>query len=240
MMRLGNVFSVPLVVFVILLNRVEGSVLSSSGAIQIVDEALVPNNIAEGNWENDEFLRVFSERQNFTLPFSIAVDISNPGVFGRTAGFIPSTQSIAASTTVNSHYLHFDPVGSPGNLTRGGSITFDSDVLGIIVGVFNGTNVGSPNNTLGLSNTILGVPRIAYDFAIADLFLGGGDQLTLSNDRRSVSFLFISGRGSDNVRIITSASVPEPDRASSFILIVAVLGMVAHRKTRLPSIAVMA
>jgi hypothetical protein len=239
-MRLGIHFSILLGALMaqgLLANRVLSGVISSSGAIQLIDESLVPNNISEGNWESDDFLRVFSERQNYMLPVSVNVDITNPGTYGRTAGFVPVSQSIGAGSFINSHYMHFDPIGTPGNMTRAGSITFDTDVVGIIVGVLNGTNVGDPNNTLGLSNPILGIPRITYDVAIADLFLGGGDQLTLSGDRRSVSFLFISGRGSDNVRILTSAIVPEPERTSAYLLIVALLGLLIHRKHRLASLA---
>ncbi len=216
----------------ILSNGAIGGIISLTGAIQIVDESLVPNSVSEGNWENDDFLRVFSERQNYLLPTSVAIDIATPGTYGRNAGFVPSTQSIGINTAINSHFLHFDPIGAPGNMTRAGSITFDTDILGVIVGVFNGVNVASPNNTLGLSNGILGIPRISYDVSISELYPGGGDQITLSSDRRSLSLLLISGPGSDNVRIITQA-VPEPENAFVCMLFVALLILMAQRKHRL-------
>ena len=197
---IGMLFCVP--------NHASGDILNFTGSVEVVALGLVPSSITEGNWENDSFVRVFQERDSFTLPSPVAIDIAVPGLYGRTAGFVPSTQSLGLNTPVDSYLFHFDPVGVPANMTRIATVTFDSDVLGIIVGVQGGVNRSDPNNTLGLSNAVLGAPGITYDFAITDLFVGGGDQISLSSDRRTVGFTMISGPGSDNMRIITA--VPEP------------------------------
>ncbi len=189
-------------------NHALGDIINFTGSVEVVGLGLVPSSLTEGNWENDSFVRVFQERGNFTLPAPVGIDIEFPGLYGRTAGFIPSNQSLSLNTVVNSYLFHFDPVGVPANMTRIGTVTFDSDVLGIIVGVQSGVNRTDPNNTLGLSNTILGAPGIIYDVAITDLFAGGGDQISLSSDRRTIGFTMISGPGSDNMRVITA--VPEP------------------------------
>ncbi len=153
-------------------------------------------------------MRVFQEREKFILPTSVAIDINASGLFGRTAGFAPSNARISENSEVDSFWIHFDPIGTPANMTRIGTITFDQDILGIIVGVNGGINQTHPDNTLGLSNSVLGLPGIGYDFTITDLFPGGGDQISLSADRRTIGFTLISGPGSDNMRVITA--VPEP------------------------------
>ncbi len=62
---------------------------------------------------------------------------------------------ISENTEVDSFWIHFDPIGTPANMTRIGSITFDQGILGIIVGVNVGINETHPDNTLGLSTSVL-------------------------------------------------------------------------------------
>jgi hypothetical protein len=190
-------------------NSIQADIISASGQLAVVSTASVPSSIIEGAWEDTNSVRIFRERDRFLLPSPVTVDIVNPGTYGRSAGFVPVSQNIPANTRVQSYLMHFDPVGTPANLTRSGSVTFDLEVLGIIAGVRNGVNVSAPDNTLGLSSPIVGLPGVTYDTAITDLFAGGGDQIVLSADRKTLSFIWISGAGSDNLRIITAA-VPEP------------------------------
>jgi hypothetical protein len=195
---------------------IRADIIGFTGAIEIVTTSLVPIDIRQGNWENSTNIRAFEERNSVQLPSSINIDIDAPGTYGRNFGFTPSTQSIAANTLVNSFYVHFDPQGSPGNLTLNAALRFETPILGVIVGVFDGNNVTNPSNTLGLSHPVAGIPGTIYDTFVTDLFDGGGDQLSISSDRRTLNMTLISGPGSDNFRVITSAAVPEP---TSFSLI---------------------
>ena len=77
--------------------------------------------------ESDTLAPFFVERQDFTLPSGIAVNITKPGTYASNASLTPGT--IAAGTLIDSYYLHTDPVGALAPVHNfDGSITFDSEV----------------------------------------------------------------------------------------------------------------
>ena len=184
----------------LVLTSVQADIVSVSGAAALIaaPASVVPN----AGYENFTQAGVFSERQNVNLAQSAQVDVTTTGFFDALVDLTPG--SIAVGTLVSSYYLHADPVGSSGTpYTYIGSITFDADILG--VAALNAQLVsthflGAPGTTYPTAGTVNGVD-----------FPDGTDTLTVSGDRRTLSFKFVAWAGSDAVRVITAGNtVPEP------------------------------
>lgn len=187
-----------------------------------------PANITPGNWESNTSIRLFLEKQNFVLPVPLTVDVTNPGTVVVNSDL--SIGTIGAGTMVDSYYIHVDPVDRTSGLLSG-SLVFDRDIIGIIVGTFNGVNTvngGIDGDTHDVSNQILGRPGIAYGREPLEVRFGD-DPFTLSADRRTIDFSFAFGTIGDNMRIITQAtSIPEP--SSTFLVFAGIATF--HRRSR--------
>ena len=109
---------------------VHAGIVSTSGAVSIISP---PADARLGALENNTVAQLFMEVTGLTLPSSLAVDFNAPGTYNSNPpGPLPT---IAAGTIVESYYLITDPVGSdPANIRSfSGTITFSTDVLGVIV-----------------------------------------------------------------------------------------------------------
>jgi hypothetical protein len=151
----------------------------------------------------------WNEQQGITLRAALRVDAVDPGQYDQTADLVNAL--IAAGTTVNSHYIHFD---SPGSQVASvvGSVTFDQDILGVIA-----TEVATDSDPGKLDESdFLGAPTL-YPDGLVNRGLeftsnGDGDRFTISADRRTVEFnLRISSPG-DFFRVVTA--VPAPGSAA--------------------------
>ena len=91
----------------------------------------------------------FDERQGVTLTAPLPVNVTDPGTYG---SYPNGSRKIAAGEQVDSHLIHSDP---PGNKTTGrltGTVTFPSDIIGVI---------GSTAR-LNASDGVLGAPGTTY------------------------------------------------------------------------------
>jgi hypothetical protein len=163
-----------------------------------------PGDIRNGVMESNTEVVAFPELQNVALGADLSVNISVPGATPASPvddNFSPAV--IPAGSLVSSYFLHCDRVGSstanPTNFV--GSLTFDTDVLGLII----------LQDELNATHALPGLAGTQYS-------LTGGleinstaafDAITLSPDRRTVTFDFRDANAPDDVRIITAA-VPEP------------------------------
>jgi hypothetical protein len=124
--------------------RANGTAISStSGDVTEISKNVV---IAAGSLEQGSLVRpakivVFREQVDFSLPSDLAVDIQSPGTYG--TSLTPGV--LAAGSFVTSYLVHFDP-GGTGHRT--GSIRFDQDILGVIVG---STNLDASDGSLKVS-----------------------------------------------------------------------------------------
>lgn len=207
-----------------------GGIIGTTGAVQVISP---PSNVTIGKLESNTAVNTFVERQGFSLPTSVAVDITNPGTSptGSDPSFSPAT--IGTGTLVNSYYMHFDAVGEPSMpIELSGSITFSEPILGLIVGVKEGQAVGFVGNTLDLSNPVLGVPGTSYGFEAVDIATAGvgADSVTFSADRKTVDFDWFTGPSADNMRIVTQAT-PEPGTLS--LIGLGALGLMMRRRRSL-------
>lgn len=174
-----------------------------------------PSDLRTGKLESDSVIVAFAEREGFALPSELPLNITAPGAspVGTDPNYSPG--SVAAGELVNTYVLHFDPVGEPPNgntVFAEGFITLDSDILGLITRA----------STLNATHPIVGLPGVLYpggDFQGIELGQPGA-YVTLSADRRTVSFGLPVGPHADNLRIATA--VPE---VSSSLLTAFVAGV---------------
>ena len=147
--------------------------------------------------ESDVLAQFFTERTGFLLPSNVTVDFTAPGTYpGPPVGPLPS---LLAGTYVDTYFLITDPVGANQSPTREfrGSITFSTDILGLI----------TMDSEFATSSALLGHPGTTYSLGYSQ---DQGDIITISANRRTLSFDMFSAPAADNIRVITAADVPEP------------------------------
>lgn len=195
----------------------DAGIISVSGQVEVIPP---PPSVRGGDLESDTFARIFPERQGVVLPAGLSVDITVPGSYATFASLTPGV--LPAGALVDSFLVHADPI-SPGTpvIRYIGSITFDTDILGLLV----------TNPNLRDSDSVLGAPGTLYPLGGDALELDPSnplrDSVVLSPDRRTVSFDFRSRPGIEEIRVVTSggpgpSAVPEPST-----LILLALGGVA-------------
>lgn len=170
----------------------------SDGAFIKVDP--VPDGLEVGrDGFNDPHVRGFDEQQNVLLSRRL---------------FLDGGTSIAAGTSVSSHYLVFDPV-QPMSAT--GRVEFAGRVLGL----------GSSRGVLSRTD-FLGAPGVAYHNPTSRGIEAVTDWARFSG--RSVDFHFVTNSPGDSLRVFTAASaVPEP---GSWAMLLTGFGLVGHSLRR--------
>lgn len=167
------------------------------GTIGNVAQLPLPSSLAVDAIEsNTAALIAFESSQ--TLSAALAVDATTTGLFDAPADLTPGT--IPAGTSIFSYMLHADPVGD-GPETYEGSIRFDEPVIGLVVTsaslVALDPVLGNPGTTYS-TNPARGLELSANADSVA---------LSISPDRRIVTFRFRTTGAIDEVRIIT---IPTP------------------------------
>lgn len=201
--------------------RADAGIIGVSGQVEVISP---PPSVRFGDLQSDTVARVFSERQGLALPASVSVDITAPGAYDSVPSLTPGI--LPAGTSVDSYLVHAEPASSTGLFRYIGSITFDTDVLALIV----------LNPNLKDSDAILGAPGTLYSSgSLRDLELNPNgefaDSVVLSPDRRTVSFDFRTQPGIDEFRLVLAA-VPEPSTLPLVVLGGAALGVGQFRLAR--------
>jgi hypothetical protein len=136
---------------------------------------------------------------------------------------------IVSGTKVSSYLAHFDAVGNrtsnPAPLS--GSITFDSDVIGLIVLSQAQNNTDAYPGLLSVSYPQQ-EPSRGLEIVVGGVGQDSNDEITLSADRRTVFLNLRTGMVQDEVRFITAA--PEPGGA--LLASIAALRLVGGRGRR--------
>jgi hypothetical protein len=162
-----------------------------------------PADVTEGGTEIFPFVVGFNEQQNVTLPSDIYVlsftDL-NPILLN-------------AGTRVNSHMIHYDPVGMADPLFgNNGGFIFDGPIIGLIV----------DSISLDLTDLLLGSSATTYPTGDPQRGLELGDWLDTSSGKASLllqSYAQIIGGNIeqfDQLRVL--AAVPEPTSLMLFAI----------------------
>ena len=211
-------------------NHCDAGIASFEGAIQLIEP---PAHATWSKLEDDEFAKLFAERQSVLLSEELYVDVSIAGVVDESKDLTPAG---IINETVNSYLLHSDPLlkGHPPRDYQG-SITFFEEIVGIMVTV---KSLNLSDGLLGAIDTIY-VPRNIYSGFEGPGFPTQGkeinDRLELRPDLRTVSFHFMTTSMLDQIRIVTRADdvalgyrVPEPAYCSTSL----VVSLIFYRKLR--------
>lgn len=178
----------------------DAAIITFGGA---VTPGAPPASVVNGVLESDTSAIVFLEQSNLTLASNLDVNITVPGTY---TGNIAPSATIAAGTVIESYFFHMDLVGtSGGNTTYVGFATFDTDNLGLITSEpkLNATDPLLGLRTVAYPTSVIGINRGSLDSP------GAFDTVTLSADRRTVSFALGHDDGNiEQFRVITL--IPEP------------------------------
>lgn len=199
-----------------------GGVVSLSGQIQPIAP---PFSVQQGATRNNSAGGLFIERQNFVLPSPLSLNASTSGVFNEIADLTPST--VPQGTRINSYFIHLDR-DQLGPLS--GTVVFGEAIIGAIF----------LQPELQASHPIVGHIGVAYpangstDALAARMELGFGDEVQIDKLQNQVRFYsestFFNSDAYDHIRIITSASVPEPTTMA--LLGCGLASIVVRRKSR--------
>lgn len=165
-----------------------------SGAITPVAP---PDTVVHHENENSREIKLFLERKNYNLPQRLRVDMREPGAYNSDNDLVVSY--IPAGKRVTSHVLHFDTIAR--DLERlSGSVTFESEILGIILSL----------KTLDATDSVIGADDISYGKGNARGLEEGWDRLVFQSDNRTVEVDWRVSTEVDQVRIITAPSPSTP------------------------------
>jgi len=97
----------------------------------------LPKNLFVGNYESNTTATVFEEQHNLTLQSALWLDLAASFDYTMPAIGLPSTSLggvVPAGSTINSHIVHLDPIGTTGSISGiSGEIEFSNMILGVIV-----------------------------------------------------------------------------------------------------------
>lgn len=184
--------------------------------------APAPASVLDGALESNVSMLVFSERSGYVLAAEVDAVLALPSLsFAGDA--IPSAGTIGTGSPVDSWLVHADRIGAAWSSRMSGSVTFDSDILAVIV---RSSNLAATDAELGAAGTLYGTD--AYR-GIDD----ANDTIAISADRRTLT-LALRHSTLDNLRVVTAAALadasPVPLPASLLLLPAALFVLLRSRR----------
>lgn len=192
-------------------------IISVTGSARVYTD---PASVARDIWESNRRTRVFEEQTGLTLDSDLQIDITGTGRVDDDKTMSPGF--LAAGTTVNSYFMHQDPVGPRGSLLLRGSIRFDERIIGVII----------DEHTLMDSDALLGNPNTEYPDSLMARGLDFKQPLEfikISKDGMTLKYRFYTTTVMDQIRILTETStIPAPGCAA--VLLGGLLGLNRRRR----------
>ena len=177
---------------------------ATGGSVQQLGSA--PASVAHGALESAQHVFVFEERSGHTLSSALSVTVSASGTYTSASvepAIAATGTSIPAGTTVSSYFVHMDVPAATANATITGTLTFDSDILGVIL-----TNEG-----LDATDATLGAAGTAYaggDPSRRTVSSEKTDVIVISADRRTIQFTaYANNLSLDQFRVVTTGNAPD-------------------------------
>ena len=175
----------------------QAGVISTSGAV--LSPGTIPSDLSQGALVSGTEISLFAESMSVTTTESFTVDVIDTGRFDQVVDLSP--HQIGAGT-YDAWLLHVGHLSGSGMPELQGSLTFDTDVVGIMV---KSTRMGGTDDLFGSAGT-----NYATGASARGLELNQDDWLELSADRRTVTIQFEIRTFIDEIRIITMASSETP------------------------------
>lgn len=170
----------------------QADILSVSNQITVISP---PPSVITGAYSNN-LIYLFPERTSFTLTNNVRVNITKPGTYTSSIQVVAGSTNIATSTLVESYYLHH--AGPTSNNVATASITFDTNVLGIIC---IASDLVASHTQLGALPTVYQTTAGSQGYELGTSIIN--DKVTLSADGRTVTVTTSASPGAqDDLRII--------------------------------------
>ena len=208
------------VVIALLATSSRGEITSTTSAVTNIPP---PPSVMPGALESNTEVYAFDELQNLTLASDLAVDTSAAGTYDCWLDLTPGV--IAAGTSISSHLLHADRAGSCGRTTLEGSVTFGSDIIGVIV---LGSGLNKTDAALGAIDT--DYPSGWASFCRGAELFCNQDYLVLEPDLRTLQVHFSVWSAVDQIRVLTYTDTDTPEPATLSILALGVLPVIASSR----------
>ena len=155
-----------------------------------------PTSILQDALASDTEAYVFIEQDDVGLADPLKVNTTDAGTFN-TSGSLEMA-NLARSTRINSYFIHFDRTGQPVQLVNiVGSITFDNDILGLILLT---TELNNSTPDLKSPGTAYG---IGHGIELSTQEQLSQDSVTVSSNRRTLTVDLQNNVQVDQIRVIT-------------------------------------
>jgi PEP-CTERM motif len=199
------------------------STIGVTGDGNIIVPNATPNTGMTANFFQDTgenvLIHAWDELQGFVLTSSILLDFTTTGL--HTGSDFTENFSLVAGTKISSSYVYFDPLNG-GN--REATFEYSSDIIGVIV--FSDLMTDRLLATDFLKNPFTVAPSGHYDYRGFE----APDMVTISADRRHLTFNLTASSPGNQARVITKATTQVAEPASLVLLGFGLLGLVAVRR----------
>jgi hypothetical protein len=149
-----------------------------------------PPSLVAGQLTSDTQVSVINEQ---SVRLGVTVVVYGVGTNGWT-----TAKTVAASTCVQSHLVHYNRA-TVGSATLIGTVTFNSDVVGVAT---DATILGLPFAALSVTDPLFRNAGTAYPTGTANRGMETGDRVT-SPSARTVNLSLTTGSDMDELRVIT-------------------------------------
>lgn len=166
-----------------------------------------PRSLLPGAIESNDWLYAILEQTSVLPSQPIQASLWQPGTYRSFAG---DGRDVRLDSPVDSYLIHFDPIGNTESVILSGSITFPRPVVAVLgsedqIIASDHWFAGDGTSLLRNPGDVFGLDGVEDDVPGAQL-----DQITLSEDRRTIRFRLHALRPFDEFRVLIEAAEVSP------------------------------